>query len=359
MSTATKSILIFALLVAAVFCQSNQNFVVGDGAGLFYRFSTSTQVVTCLNTAGNVVSTFNLPFVPTSAAIAGSANVAVVTGASAAANLIVTVNLVTGVIINSATTTAAQIVSGVKNNFIITASGSCYSRYSLNDFSVGANVICTVSATKFLGLLDDNTAVIVSTDASAVISTFDIRAFVDASVSASVNVVAGACNGVAVLARGGYIYAATSAGLLTRYVINAGGYLIASSSINLGVTGTIQIATDVCNNNVLTIVGTSNSGCRLSQVNLNTFVALNLLPININLSLLASISSALGVTVDLNVRAAVSGSAVLLANGNNACCVASTGGVVCNGLVKALAAVSASLTTCAVVNTGLNFGASL
>ncbi|KAL0484222.1 hypothetical protein AKO1_004765 [Acrasis kona] len=354
-----KSIIALLVLIATVYC-TDSTFVVGNGAGLFYKFDTTSQVATCINAAGSVVSTINLPCVPTSASITAVANVAVVTGIQAGANVIATVNLATGVVVNIATTAVAQIVAGVREDFVITASGLCYNRLSLNDFSASQVVICTPSPTRLLGLLDDETAVVVTAGASVRVGTFNIRAFADVSVSATVNILTGTISGTVLLARNGFIYVTSTAGVLTRYVVNNLS-LVLSSSINLGVSGNIQLAADVCNNQIITAVGSNLLGVTVSQVNLNTFVAVSVAPINISLNLLGLLNINLGLNLGLNIgiRAAVSGSSLLLLNGNNNCCIGTSGGLQCNGQVRNSNLSLSSLSTCAIVNTGLNLGVSI
>ncbi|KAL0489565.1 hypothetical protein AKO1_010435 [Acrasis kona] len=354
-----KSILALCILIATVHC-NDSTFVVGNGAGLFYKFDTTKQDVICINEAGNEISTLSLPCLPTSASITAVANLAVVTGVQAGANIIATINLLTGSVVNIATTATAQIVSGVRDDFVITASGSCYNRLCLNDFSASQVTICTPSPTKLIGLLDDNTAVVATIGANVKIGTFRVDAFVDVSIPATINILTGTVNGAAMLAKNGYIYATTTAGKLTRYAINNLS-LVVRNTINLGVSGKIQVATDVCNNGLLTVVGSNLLGAAVSQVNLNTFVAVKLAPISINLSLLGILNINLGINLDINLglRAAVSGNSVLLLKGNKNCCVGASGGVTCNGIIRSNDSLGSSLSSCGLINTGLNLGVSI
>ncbi|KAL0490128.1 hypothetical protein AKO1_009362 [Acrasis kona] len=361
-----KATLLCALIATSVLCQGISNdFVVGNGAGLFYKFNTNSRAVNCMDSVGRVIRTFNMPFYPTSASLTASVDYAVVTGVQTQTTItttttetvISTVNLSTGAIIRTATTETSTKIAAVKDDYVIVQSNKCYRRLCLNTFAASTNTICTATPTRFLGLLDNSVAALTCTQTSAV-STININSFVDNTISNTVQVIQGACNGVPVLAQNGHIYTTTTGGLMYKYQVAARA-LVMSSSINLGVSGQISLARDICNNDQLTVIGVNNGNCGLSQINLKSFTTISS-PLSIRLNLLGVLGVGLNLrTARVGLIGAVSGNSILLGGVGNNVCAVGTSGLFCNGAAaNANLILSSGLNKCSVVNLGMNLGVS-
>ncbi|KAL0489481.1 receptor-type tyrosine-protein phosphatase C [Acrasis kona] len=357
--------LLCVLIATSVLCNGISNdFVVGNGAGLFYKFNTNSRAVNCMDSVGRVVRTFNMPFYPTSASLTASVDYAVVTGihtstatTTTTSTFISTVNLSTGAIIRTTTTEASTKIAAVKDDYVIVQANKCYRRLCLNTFAESQNTICTATPTRFLGLLDNSVAALTCTQTSAV-STININSFLDNTISNAAQVIQGACNGVPVLAQGGHIYTTNTSGLMFKYQV-ASKALIMSSSINLGISGQISLVRDICNNDQLTVIGVNNGNCGLSQINLKSFTTINA-PLSIRLNLLGVLGVGLNLrTSRIGLFGAVSGNSILLGGvGSNVCAVGSNG-LFCNGAAaSANLNLPSGLNRCSVVNLGMNLGVS-
>ncbi|KAL0477517.1 hypothetical protein AKO1_010827 [Acrasis kona] len=356
---------VLCALIATVLCQVSSDFVVGNGAGLFYKFNTNSRAVACMDGVGKVIRTINMPFYPTSASLTASVDYAVVTGVqttttttTSTSTVVSTINLATGAIVKSVTTQTSTKIAAVKDDYVIVQSNKCYRRLCLNTFAESANTICTPTATRFLGLLDNSIAALACTETSAV-STININSFIDNTISNTVQVIQGACSGSPVLAQGGFIYSTTTAGLMYKYQVSSRA-LVMSSSINLGISGQISLARDICNNDRLTVIGVNNGNCGLSQINLQSFTTISS-PLSIRLNLLGVLGVGLNLrTSRIGLFGAVSGNSVLVGGAGNKVCAVGSGGLVCNG--AAATNVNLNLTSglnkCSVVNLGMNLGVS-
>ncbi|KAL0485970.1 hypothetical protein AKO1_006006 [Acrasis kona] len=354
MSYFKKSILLCAL-VACVLCQilDQSEFVIGNGAGLFYKFNPSSRDVRCVDDSGVVVRSINLPFLPNSAAITSVSDVAVISGVqtTATTSVVATVNLATGITTKSVTTTTSTKVIAVKDDYIIVSNGQCYRRMCLNTLSESARQICAPMETKFLGLVNGYHAAVSTMEQTTRIGVFDIRGFIDASISNTVKVISGACNGSPFLARNGHIYSSTTTGIMHKYTV-ASNALSIVKSINYGISGPIRIATDVCNNDHITVVGANNDSCGVSQVNLGSFGILGA-PVSFRTSILGAFNN---VSLQSRLFGAISGNSLLLGGvGSNVCAIGCSRGIVCNGVVTSSNInLSPRLRTCPLINVGMN-----
>ncbi|KAL0489200.1 hypothetical protein AKO1_006716 [Acrasis kona] len=359
----TKVTLLLCSIIA-IACES-ENFIIGDGAGVFYKFCKTSNVVSRVNITGSIAGSFIVEFLPTSAALTANTNIAVVTGVTtSASNVIVTLNLLSGTTTSMVVTTKPNIIAAVKGDFVIVSSGNCYNKLSLtNNFEQSANTICIPTKTRLLGLLNNDEAALVTEDSAEKVGTINIGAFVDATIPSQINYITGTCNGSPFLASSGYIYSLTTSGLLTRYRILETNMAV-SARISLDVSGQIVVGTDGCNSEIVTIVGTSGSGSRVVQFNLAAFATQNIVPLTISSNVLGLVNTNLGHGFNYGdnaiVSAVSSGNAVLLFNRKNSkICVASNV-VSCNGVVtNANLGLSSSLNVCSTVNDGLNFGVSV
>ncbi|KAL0486677.1 hypothetical protein AKO1_001640 [Acrasis kona] len=355
MSYFKKSILLCAL-VACIMCQlldQSSEFVVGNGAGLFYRFNPSSRDVRCVDDSGVVVRSINLPFLPNSAALTSVSDVAVISGVqtTSATSVVATVNLASGTITKSITTTTSTKVIAVKDDYIIVANGLCYRRMCLNTLSESSRQICAPMETKLLGLINGYQAAVTTMEQTTRVGVFDIRGFIDASFSNTMKVIPGVCNGTPFLARNAHIYTSTTSGVMHKYAI-ASNALSVVKSINYGISGPIKVATDVCNNDHITVVGTNNDSCGVTQVSLSSFSILGT-PVNFRTSILGAFNN---LNWQSKLFGAVSGSSLLLGGfGNNVCAIGCNRGVVCNGVVTSSNInLSPRLKTCPLINLGMN-----